>query len=93
MRKREGIEPRDEQTTVGADLLRIREGHINGAEGQGSREPTGVRDRGTSARQSRELGRSKVVLRREVGWHNLQTGRKPDATLEVGCPHTSEETE
>ena len=58
MRKREGIEPRDERIIVGADLLSNREGAIRGANGQGPREPTGVEDRGTSPRQSRELGRS-----------------------------------
>ena len=93
MRKREGIEPRYGQGNVGADLVSNREGHIKGAKDQGSGEPTGVGDRGTSSRQSRELGRSKVVLQRGVGWHNPQTGRKPDATLEVGCPHSSEEPE
>ena len=58
MRKREGNEPRHENARVGADVLRITEGHIKGANGHGPREPTGVDDRGTSPRQSRELGRS-----------------------------------
>jgi hypothetical protein len=62
MRQREGIEPRDEQRIVGADLVSNREGTIRGAKGQGPREPTGVEDRGTSAGQGRELGRSKGLL-------------------------------
>ena len=58
MRKREGIEPRYERLIVGADVLSITEGSIRGADGHGPREPTGVEERGTSSRQSRELGRS-----------------------------------
>ena len=62
MRKREGIEPRYERLIVGADVFSITEGHIRGADGHGPREPTGVEDRGTSPRQSRELGRSHGLL-------------------------------
>ena len=62
MRKREGIEPRYEQRIVGADVVSNTEGHIRGADGHGPREPTGVEDRGTSPRQSRELGRSHGLL-------------------------------
>jgi hypothetical protein len=62
MRKREGNEPRHEHASVGADVLRITEGHIRGANSHGPREPTGVGDRGTSPRRSRELGRSYGVL-------------------------------
>jgi hypothetical protein len=62
MRKREGNEPRHENESVGADVLRITEGHIRGADGHGPREPTGVGDRGTSPRRSRELGRSYGAL-------------------------------
>ena len=58
MQKREGIEPRYVQRTVSADVVSKTEGYIRGAEGHGPREPTGVEDRGTSPRQSRELGRS-----------------------------------
>ncbi len=59
MRKREGIEPRNKYETVGADVVCGTEGNIKGAqEANGSKEPTGVGDRGTSPRQSRELGRS-----------------------------------
>ncbi len=47
---------------VGADLVNNREGHINRVKRQDSGELTGVRDRGTSSRQSRELGRSRAVL-------------------------------
>src|SRR5882724_2632327 len=54
MRQREGIEPRDEQRIVGADMVSNMEGSIRGAKGQGPREPTGVEDRGTSTGQSRE---------------------------------------
>jgi hypothetical protein len=62
MRKREGIEPRNEQLIVGADVVSNTEGYIRGADGHGLREPTGVEDRGTSPRQSRELGRSYGLL-------------------------------
>jgi hypothetical protein len=65
MRKREGIEPRNANESVGADVLRNTEGHIRGADGHGPREPTGVEDRGTSPRQSRELGRSYELFH---GW-------------------------
>jgi hypothetical protein len=62
MRKREGNEPRHENESVGADVLRITEGLIRGANGHGPREPTGVDDRGTSPGRSRELGRSYGAL-------------------------------
>ena len=62
MRKREGIEPRYERLMVGADVVSNTEGYIRGAEGHGPREPIGVEDRGTSPRQSRELGRSHGLL-------------------------------
>jgi len=62
MHKREGIEPRNEQLIVGADVFSITEGSIRGADGHGPREPIGVEDRGTSPRQSRELGRSQGFL-------------------------------
>ena len=62
MRKREGMEPRNVRHTVGADLLNIREGHIKSVDSHDAGEPTGVRDRSTSPRQSRELGRSAVLL-------------------------------
>ena len=62
MRQREGIEPRYVQRIVGADVVSKTEGYIRGAEGHGPREPTGVEDRGTSSRQSRELGRSHGLL-------------------------------
>ena len=58
MRKREGIEPRNRVKHVGADVVDKTEGNIKGAYGHGFSEPTGVRDRGTSPRQSWELGRS-----------------------------------
>ncbi len=41
MRKREGIEPRNPQT-VGADLVKNREGHVNRVKRQDSGELTGV---------------------------------------------------
>jgi hypothetical protein len=90
MRKREGMEPRDERLIVGADLLSNRKGHSQGAQGQGSREPTGVGDRGTSAGQGRELGRSDALLP-GVGRYNRHTGRMPNGGSEVGCPHTSKD--
>jgi hypothetical protein len=91
MRQREGIEPRDEQRMVGADMISNMEGSIRGAKGQGPREPTGVEDRGTSTGQSRELGRSDALLQSGVGPYNRHTGRRPDGASEVGCPHTSED--
>jgi hypothetical protein len=91
MRQRKGIEPRDEQRSVGADLLSNREGSIRGAKGHGPREPTGVEDRGTSTRQSRELGRSDALLQSGVGRYNRYTGRRPDGASEVGGPHMSED--
>ena len=48
--------------TVGADVLSNTEGHIRGTNGHGPREPTGVEDRSTCTRQSRELGRSSGLL-------------------------------
>ena len=62
MHKREGIEPRYVQKTVGADVVSKTEGHIRGADGHGPREPTGVEDRRTCTRQRRELGRSSGLL-------------------------------
>jgi hypothetical protein len=62
MRKREGIEPRYGKRSVGADLVSNREGDLKGPNGQGPGEPTGVKDRGTSPGQRRELGRSAVLL-------------------------------
>ncbi len=41
MRKREGIETRNDQS-VGADLVSNREGYINGVHRHDSHEPTGV---------------------------------------------------
>ena len=41
MRKREGIEPRN-PPIVGADLVKNREGDINGVSCHDSHEPTGV---------------------------------------------------
>src|SRR5262245_29311603 len=61
MRKREGIEPRNVHT-VGADLVNNREGEIKSVHGHDAGEPTGVQDRSTSPRQSRELGRSAGLL-------------------------------
>ena len=62
MRKREGMEPRYVQRIVGADVFSITEGSIREADGHGLREPTGVEDRSTCTRQSRELGRSSGLL-------------------------------
>ena len=79
MRTREGMEPRDERRIVGADRLSNREGHIQGAKGQGSREPTGVGDRGTSAGQDRELGSSDALL--------ALRARLPSREATLGCTH------
>src|SRR5918992_377889 len=77
MRTREGIEPRDERIIVGADLVSNREGSIRGANGQGPREPTGVEDRGTSAGQDRELGRSDALL--QLGGRAAQPAHREEA--------------
>jgi hypothetical protein len=82
MHMREGIEPRDERIIVGADLLSNREGHIQGAKSQGSREPTGVGDRGTSAGQDRELGRSDALL--QSGGRAVQPAHREDAQRRIG---------
>jgi Reverse transcriptase (RNA-dependent DNA polymerase) len=82
MRKREGIEPRDEQRIVGADLVSNMEGSIRGANGQGPREPTGVEDRGTSAGQGRELGRSDAPL--QHGGRVAQPAHREDARRRIG---------
>ena len=79
MRKREGIEPRDARRSVGADLLSNKEGHIQGAQSQGSREPTGVGDRDTSAGQDRELGSSDALL--------ALRARLPSREATLGCAH------
>ena len=82
MRQREGMEPRDERSSVGADRLSNREGHIQGAQGQGSREPTGVGDRGTSAGQDRELGRSDALL--QSGGRAGQPAHREEAQQRIG---------
>ena len=82
MRKREGIEPRDERRIVGADMISNMEGSIRGANGQGPREPTGVEDRGTSAGQDRELGRSDALLQR--GGRAAQPAHREDAQWHIG---------
>ena len=48
--------------TVDADAFGSAEGNTRGAHSHGSRGSTGVRDRGTSLWQSRELGRSHRLL-------------------------------
>ena len=80
MRTREGIEPRYGQRSVGADVGSKTEGHSRGADGHGPRAPPGVEDRGTSSRQSRELGRSHRPLhgRGEGGTtHDGKEARRP----------------
>src|SRR5882724_10401229 len=82
MRKREWIEPRDEQRTVGADMVSNMEGSIRGANGQGPGEPTGVEDRGTSAGQGRELGRSDALL--QLGGRAAQPAHREAAQRRIG---------
>ena len=82
MRKREGMEPRDEQRIVGADMVSNMEGSIRGANGHGPREPTGVEDRGTSAGQGRELGRSDALL--QPGGRAAQPAHREDARWRIG---------
>src|SRR5215510_6301227 len=69
-------------STVGADMVSDMEGHIQGANGQGPREPTGVKDRGTSAGQGRELGRSDALLR--AGGRAAQPAHREDAPRRIG---------
>ena len=92
MRQREGIEPRYERETVGADAVSKAEGHIKGADT--ARAPanppgskTGARHHGRAGNSGGPLGSS----HERVGWHNRHTGRKPDDPEEVGCPHMSED--
>jgi hypothetical protein len=56
MRKREGIEPRYERETVGADAVSKAEGHINGADrAMASLNPPGSK---TGARHQGKVGNS-----------------------------------
>src|SRR5262245_11899439 len=82
MRQREGIGARDEQRIVGADMVSNMEGSIRGANGQGPREPTGVEDRGTSAGQGRELGRSDALLQR--GGRVAQPAHREETQRRIG---------
>ena len=74
-----------------ADPVSNGEGNTKEANDQGFRGSTGVEDRGTSSRESRELGRSSEFLAMEVGQNNRYTGRKPNDSGEVGCSHSSDE--
>ena len=56
MRKREGIEPRDERETVGADAVSKAEGHINGADM--ARAPANPPGSETVARHQGRVGNS-----------------------------------
>jgi hypothetical protein len=58
--------------------------------------PTSPPGSETVARHQGRVGNSGDPQRSsnpEVEWHDPQTGRKLKATVEVGCPHSSEETE
>ena len=74
-----------------ADLVSNGEGNTKEANDHGFRGFTGVEDRGTSSRESRELGRFPELLAMEVGQNNRYTGRKPNDSGEVGCSHSSDE--
>ncbi len=79
MRKREGIEPRNINATVGADVLSNTEGNIKGAnQATAPANPpgseTGARHHGKVGNSGGPTGSSTM----EVGRHNRQTGRKPD---------------
>jgi hypothetical protein len=82
MRQRAGIAPRDERRIMHADMVRHMEGAIRGANGRGPRGPTGVEDRGASARQDRELGRSKGLL--QCGGRAAQSARREEARWPLG---------
>src|ERR687893_633116 len=56
MRKREGIEPRYERETVGADVVSNTEGHINGADM--ARAPANPPGSETGARHHGRVGNS-----------------------------------
>ncbi|NET39211.1 MAG: hypothetical protein F6K19_45780 [Cyanothece sp. SIO1E1] len=50
----------------------------------------------TMARHDGKVGNSGDPMHSSpegVGWHNRQTGRKPNGAWEVGCPHSSDEME
>ena len=66
---------------VGADMVRHMEGSNRGAKGLGPRESTGVEDRGTSAGQGRELGRSKRLPQDEGG---AQPAHREDVRRSLG---------
>ena len=56
MRKREGIEPRYENATVGADVVSITEGHIKGV--QSAMTPANPPGSETGARHQGKVGNS-----------------------------------
>ena len=58
--------------------------------------PEGPPGSETVARHEGRVGNSGDPMNssnRGVGRHNRQTGRKPDSSWEVGCPHSSDEVE
>ncbi len=94
MRKREGIEPRNCNETVSADMLRYMESNTQGAKRQGS--TGGSPGSMTVACHQGRVGNSGDPANSShagVGQYNRQTGRKPDGSWEVGCPHSSDEVE
>jgi hypothetical protein len=88
MRKREGIEPRHKHATVGADVVTMTEGNIKGAQSaMAPFGPTGVEDRGTSPRQSRELGRSSGLFQGgKEGGTTGKPGGSPTAPRKSDVP-------
>jgi RNA-directed DNA polymerase len=67
---------------VGADVRSHREGDIPGAHGHGSRAPTGVGARGTSAGRGRELGRAAAL--RQSGGRAVQPAHREEAQRRIG---------
>ena len=93
MRKREGIEPRYENQPWMPTFLAMRKAIL---EEPNARVPEGPSGSETTARHQGRVGNSGDPAnssRVEVGQYNRQTGRKPDGSWEVGCPHSSDEVE
>lgn len=93
MRKREGIEPRDENKLWMPTLLAKRKATPKKPIATASEGPPGSK---TVARYQGKVGNSGDPIDSSeagVGQYNQTTGRKPNGRWEVGCPHSSEEVE
>jgi len=91
MRKREGIEPRHKPHPWMPTWFATRKATPKKPKVMALEGPPGSK---TVAHHYGRVGNSGGPIdssRLEVGWHNRQTGRKPNGLGEVGCPHSSEE--